>query len=290
MAQPPDDFLADVYRHLPFLVVHITVDGVVLHCNPATSRLTGYEERELVGKNFWGTLFPGKLFAQVPKVISSGQAGAAAEEPAGGDSGMSMFKDMPMTIRTKEGHERIIALSRYVHVSGGGRNSGDASDSARRSMICVGIDLTDRLVDAERDRLPPEDMAEGLMAFGPHIGNAGTIEGEFVTPLAISPPSPRQLSAEFAGQSLGGTRGPTEQANDCLVRLEAALLTLKAVLGEGELHVMTALAEALRDQHSRGFEFVVRGDLLHVDEARGGLMHLQARAEELVALYRKDVP
>src|SRR3982750_265049 len=102
MAQPPDDFLADVYRHLPFLVAHVTVDGVVLHCNPATSHLTGYEERELVGKNFWGLLFPGKLFAQVPKFVSSVQFGTGNAQAAGdlsitGDVPASC-KDVPMTI------------------------------------------------------------------------------------------------------------------------------------------------------------------------------------------------
>src|SRR5438045_3131724 len=95
VAFPPQALLADVYRHLPFLVIHITTDGIVLHCNPEACRVTGYSEQELVGKNLWGTLFPGKLFAQVPRFIS-------LVEPA------SLLKDVPMAIRTREGAERVI--------------------------------------------------------------------------------------------------------------------------------------------------------------------------------------
>ena len=57
---------------------------------------------------------------------------------------------------------------------------------------------------------------------------------------------------------------------------------------EGELHTITAFAESMRDNHSRGFEFLVRGDSLHIEEGRGDLIHLKVRAEEVVTLYRKD--
>src|SRR5262249_28036445 len=151
----------------------------VLHCNPETTRVTGYEEAELLGKNLWAILFPGKLFTQVPRFIS-------LLNPS------PMLKDIPMTIRTKAGKERVIAFSRYMHQGA----TPDVADAAARSFICVGMDLTDRLLDAERAQLPPlegEPLGQGGSApgtFGPHVGNAGAIDGEVVTPIAISPKTP----------------------------------------------------------------------------------------------------
>src|SRR6185295_1116078 len=155
VSQPPVTLLADVFRHLPFIVVHTTTDGTVLHMNPETTRVTGYEPGEMLGKNLFGILFPGKLFAQVPKFIS-------LLEPS------PLLKDIPMTIRTKAGKERIIAFSRYVHIG----PVSVFSDSAPRTFICVGVDLTDRLTDADREKLPPtfiteSELGELASSFGP---------------------------------------------------------------------------------------------------------------------------
>ena len=95
--------------------------------------------------------------------------------------------------------ERVIAWSRYIHQ---GEVPRDGTESAPRSFICVGVDITDRLLDAERSqlRVSPGDSADGLedqsrngsglMSFGPHIGNAGAIDSEIITPIAISPRAP----------------------------------------------------------------------------------------------------
>ena len=150
MSSPPSAFLADVYRCLPFLVIHTTTDGTVLHCNPETLRTTGYEETELVGKNLWAILFPGKLFAQVPRFISLIQPAA-------------LLRDVPMTIKTKRGDERVIAFTRHMHGGSASVNGGggvDVSDTAggTRSFICIGVDLTDRLLDADRAQLPEHEF------------------------------------------------------------------------------------------------------------------------------------
>src|SRR5436190_251589 len=137
MSQPPHTLLADLFRQLPFLVIHTTSDGTVLHCNPEVLRVSGFAESELLGKNAWAVLFPGKLFAQVPRFIS-------LLEPS------LLLKDVPMTIRTKEGRERVIAFSRYQHLS-----LVENTAEVARTFICVGTDITDRLLDADRDKLPP---------------------------------------------------------------------------------------------------------------------------------------
>ena len=88
-AQPGGEFLADLYRHLPLLVVHLTLDGTLLHANPEVQRVTGYSEGDLLGKNFWAILFPGRLFAQVPKFVS-------IVHPL-----QAFATDVPMTLRTR---------------------------------------------------------------------------------------------------------------------------------------------------------------------------------------------
>ncbi len=171
-AQPAAGFLADLYRHLPLLVVHLTLDGTLLHANPEVQRVTGYAESDLLGKNFWAILFPGRLFAQVPKFTS-------AIQPL-----QAFATDVPMTLRTHDGHYRVIAWSRFIH---DGVSSADCSTGP--SLVCIGNDLTDRLTDADRGSSASEELTDV-----PHLeaalGNAGVIEGDIVTPLAVSPPLP----------------------------------------------------------------------------------------------------
>ena len=120
-------------------MVHLTIDGIVLHCNPETSRITGYEESQLVGKNFWALLFPGRLFAQVPKFISS-----TAPSP--------LLKDTPLTIRTKGGEPRIIGFTRFIHTPAAA--TGCFRHTAPRTVVCIGVDLTDRLLAADKQDQP----------------------------------------------------------------------------------------------------------------------------------------
>ncbi|HEY4330001.1 MAG TPA: PAS domain S-box protein [Phycisphaerae bacterium] len=287
VALPPQAFLADVFRHLPMMVIHITTDGIVLHCNPETARVTGYEEEELVGKNVWGVLFPGKLFAQVPRFIS-------LVNPS------PLIKDIPMTIRTKRGAERVIAWSRYIHQ---GELPQLESDSAPRTFICVGVDLTDRLLDAERSQLhvTPGDPADGidnhqqagagLMSFGPHIGNAGAIDSEIITPIAISP------------RALGTTGGPCpiEQVRDGMAQVETHIHCVQAAFDETEFHTLTTLAEIVRGDGQlpvigvtekagrMAFEFATRADAQHIGTCITTLAQVQAKVNELLASYRPEI-
>lgn len=282
MTLPPQAFLADVYRHLPFLVIHLTTDGVVLHCNPEASRVTGYDERELVGQNLWGLLFPGKLFAQVPRFIS-------LVNPS------PLLRDVPMTIRTRGGSERVIAWSRYFH--GGEVAPEDGADTGPRTFICVGVDLTDRLLDAERSQLPApqhtdsgEDRDEGstFMAFGPHIGNAGSIDSEIVTPIAITP---RPIG-------MGTGPCPIEQVRDGLAQVETHINCVHGAFAEGEMQTVKALQQAMADgksqvltaQHGRiAFELLAREDESQLRACAQTLGTIRARVEELLALYRPEL-
>jgi PAS domain S-box-containing protein len=292
VSPPPSAFLADVYRYLPFLVIHTTTDGTVLHCNPETLRTTGYEEAELIGRNLWAVLFPGKLFAQVPKFISLVQPAA-------------LLRDVPMTIKTKLGDERVIAFTRHMHGGAGGGTGADVSDTAggARSFICIGVDLTDRLLDADRAQLPeqefmaPELASEnagsessgGVVPFGPHIGNAGTVDGEVVTPIAISPRSPRGAGGTGVGGA--GSNGSVDQVREGLAKVETHMSSVRAAAMEGEIHVVKTVTEALKQRRSEmsALQFIVRGEWL-LPELQGKAMGgIRARVDELLTLYRPEM-
>lgn len=267
MSQPPQALLFEIYRQMPFLVIHVTTDGIVLHCNPETLRITGYAEGEFVGKNLWATLFPGKLFAQVPKFISLLQ-------PA------PLLKDVPMTIRTKAGAERIIAFSRYVHMDLSRASEGDVTP---RSFICIGVDLTDRLLDADRAQLPPaETTGPGLMPFGPHIGNAGAIDSELVTPIAISPRPP-------------GTTGPCpiEQVREGLARVETHIHCVVGAFDQAELDSLGQFAAALTGGLNRekkvAYQVLALEEEKHLRGCARTLGSIKARVDELLALHRPDL-
>jgi PAS domain S-box-containing protein len=261
--QPPQAFLADVYRQLPFLVIHVTSDGMVLHCNPETCRVTGYAESELIGQNLWATLFPGRLFAQVPRFIS-------LREPS------PLLKDVPMTIRTKSGTERIIGFSRYLHSD----TSGAAGSGYLQSFICVGVDLTDRLMDADRAQVPEAAQPSGGDAgsFGAHVGNAGAIDGEFVTPIAISP---RALK----------TSGPCpiEQVREALARVETHGHCVRGAFGDGEMQTLGALQLAA-GAYPEAFALLAADDEEHLAACAQSLGEIRARVEELVTIHRPQMP
>jgi len=263
---PPSSLLFAIYEHLPMLVVQLTLDGVVLFCNPQTVRITGYEQGELVGKNFWGMLFPGKLFAQVPKFISP-----TAPSP--------LLRDAPLTIRTRDGHERVIAFSRFMHAA----PVADIQDVSIKTMVCIGVDLTDRLLDS--DKVGGAE-AGGFVPFGPNVGNAGTVEGEIVTPLAISPPAPG--SAESARGAVGAAEA-IRGVQDFLATIDARMQALDEAAARGELERLAALAAAISAQ-ARGeiAALLARAAELEAKAACSAMAPLVPRVEEIVALYRAD--
>jgi PAS domain S-box-containing protein len=175
-------FHAELFAHLPVLVVRLSAAGIVLDMNAAVTRVTGYERSELLGRNWWSTLFPGKLFQQVPRFMS------ARSEAA-------LFRDTPLTLRCKDGSERIVAWNRYAR---------DADWAALQDgktateWVCIGTDLTQRLDDADRAAAsaaidePPIEQGDPIEQAG-----ADQVAGDFIEPLAILPP-PSDFAAKSA--------------------------------------------------------------------------------------------
>ena len=269
---PPSSLLLAIYEHLPLVVVQLTLDGVVLFCNPYTAHITGYDQRELLGKNFWATLFPGKLFAQVPRFISP-----MAPSP--------LLRDTPLTIRTREGQERVIAFTRFMHSAG----IPDVQDVSIKTVVCIGVDLTDRLL--ESDKMMGAESG-GFVPFGANVGNGGTVDGEIVTPLAISPPSPSG-AAESAGaetaRGVGASAEAIRSAQEILAAIDARMAAVEEETVRGEWSRLVALAAAVSTQaRAEMAALLSRAAELEGMAARASMAPLLPRVEEIVALYRSD--
>lgn len=255
-----NSFYAELFNQLPVMVVRLTTDGIVLEINTQVTLVTGYAADQLVGRNFWATLFPGKLFAQVPRFISP-------TAPWG------LFRDYPMALRTRNNVEKIIAWTRFLrHVptppaNPGANPSPPPTGSGRDEIVCLGFDLTNRLTAAESqlveqlrtgdfgkkcgtpaDNSTPSFLDPNFVAsLDPELlqvcgipadhcapkdgGDCGTIE-----PLAISPPPPPS-----------GTVTPEALANlqQALDRLAERLHDLQVAVASGQTDRLDLLSSLL---------------------------------------------
>jgi PAS domain S-box-containing protein len=213
---PNFEFMQDVFGHLPLLIVQLTVDGIVVSVNNEVCKITGYSNEDIVGQNWWGTMFPGKLFRQVPKFIS-----AVAPVIGGG-----VLRDVPMMVAAKDGQLRTIAWTRFTRDSQTGGNE----------IVLIGMDLTDRLTDADREATG-EATVDG-------------IEGTIVTPILASPP---KLSEDHGLKAI-------QEVHEFLSQVETRIDALEGALMIGELeHVATLAGQLDAGAHACG--------LLHVSSA-----------------------
>lgn len=162
---PTPQFLQDLFGKMPVGVIRLTPEGVILAMNPEAERLTGYASDQIIGRNFWATLFPGKLFQQVPKFISYNKLNQT-------------IRNQQMTLRRSDASECTLLVSRFMH----------QAEEQRKELVIVAIDppaelkalATTQIADA----LPPEPKPEEQT---PVIAEASIPVGEFVKPIAVSP-------------------------------------------------------------------------------------------------------
>ncbi len=193
-----------------------------------------------------------------------------------------MLKDIPLTIRTKAGEPRIIGFTRFHHSAAG----ADSSDSAPRTLVFIGIDLTDRLLAADKQDQPSAGSERPPAPFGPHIGNGGTIEGEFVTPIAISPPVSRNSESTDGATSGEAVR----QVHEFLTEMDLRMDALQVAHAQGELAQLANIAGTLSSgAHACGLlEFSARAERLHVAASASQMEPINALIHEILALYRPE--
>jgi PAS domain S-box-containing protein len=264
---PNSQLLESIYKHLPVLVVVLTANGRVLYANPAAVRVTGYPEAEFLGQNFWSLLFPGRLFAQVPRFIS-------AVHPAG-----LLASDVAMVIKTRDGEERVVAWSR-INQERAGLNVPGPTESAP-AIICFGTDLTDRLNAADAEtaagsiRKPGENLATSSE-------NPPPVDGDIVTPLAISPPI-------LTGDN-GNPLAAIQQVHEFLTSIEERVEALETAFSQGEMGHLAGIAAGLQSgAHACGLlSFSTRAEQLHAAASRGALEQVSTLVQQIVTMVKPE--
>ena len=125
------------------------------------------------------------------------------------------------------------------------------------------------------------------MAFGPHIGNGGTIEGEIVTPIAISPPVARTSDADGP---TGGSGEAVRQVHEFLTQMDLRMDALQVAHAQGELAELANIAGTLSTgAHACGLlEFSARAERLHLAASAAQLEPVNRLIHEILSLYRAD--
>ena len=91
------DYTARIIERTPALVVGLSPDGITRFTNPAVEKTTGYSSVELIGKNWWSTLFPEKSDKQVEQLRQLKSKGPA--------------RNVELELFTRSGETRIVAWS-----------------------------------------------------------------------------------------------------------------------------------------------------------------------------------
>ncbi len=117
------DFSAGIIENAPAIICGIKPDGTTTFINPAGQRITGYGADEIIGKNWWQTLYPGREHGQVEQLFEHLKTGEVC--------------DYEMTITTRTGEKRTLAWTSI-------RRRNQAGEVYE--MVGFGNDVTERKV------------------------------------------------------------------------------------------------------------------------------------------------
>jgi PAS domain S-box-containing protein len=124
------DHCQQIIHGTPAVICGIAPDGATLFINPAGEQTTGYRAKELVGRNWWQTFYPGESYRQVEQLFHDFEQGNVL--------------DYEMVLTTKSGEQRTIAW-----------NSLNRFDTAGQLVEIIGFghDVTARKhIEAELHR------------------------------------------------------------------------------------------------------------------------------------------
>ncbi len=120
LVQKEKEFSLNIIQKCSALIVGIAPNGMTKFMNPKAVQVTGYEPRDMIGKNWWKILYPGDDFQQVTEVIKTMETGDV--------------KDYEMMLTCKNGEKRIVSWN-SLNLTG---KNGDVME-----YIGFGIDVTE---------------------------------------------------------------------------------------------------------------------------------------------------
>jgi PAS domain S-box-containing protein len=115
------DYVEEIIRETPALVVGIAPDGTTTFVNPSIAETTGYSSEELIGKNWWQLFYPGEEHQQVEQFFR--------------DLELGPVRDYEMVLTTKSGEKRTVSWNSLNKFD----DSGWLSE-----LIGFGNDITER--------------------------------------------------------------------------------------------------------------------------------------------------
>ncbi len=142
-----------IVQNSPSLIASISPDGSTISINDAGCRITGYTRKEIIGKNWWSTIYAGEKYKQIDQLIIDFERDG-------------WIHDYELEIETKSGETRIICWTSV--------NRFDENGNLLE-IIGIGDDVT------ERKRAEAELIAsEARLEEAQQIANLGSWEFDLV--------------------------------------------------------------------------------------------------------------
>ncbi|MGD9497961.1 MAG: PAS domain S-box protein, partial [Armatimonadota bacterium] len=113
---------AGVLSRTPAVIAEIRADGTTAAVYGACEEILGYPAEELVGRNWWKTLFPGELFDQLDDALGRMRSGLDLEDTA-------------LVVQTREGERRTLSWTTA---------NTRSEDRELVGILAVGYDITER--------------------------------------------------------------------------------------------------------------------------------------------------
>lgn len=131
------EYFDHIISAAPTIIVGITPEGTTTFVNDAIRQVAEYEPAELIGKNWWTSLYPGDEYRQVEKLFNEFQHGGVV--------------NYEMKLISKFGVERCVSW-----------NSVNLFDEQNNLVEIIGIgnDITDRKLAEESLRIQKRDQEE----------------------------------------------------------------------------------------------------------------------------------
>jgi len=215
------EYAENVINTAPTLICGLSPDGITRFINPATTKVSGYQTYEIVGKNWWRIFYPGDAYRQAERLFSQFDRGQVS--------------NFETTIISRDGTKRILSWSSMNRF---------APDGSISEITGVAQDITaERQAEEVRERLETQlHQSQKMEALG---SLAGGVAHEFNNMLGAiigyTELARMELGESSATQKLDQVLKASQRAKDIIQQiltfsrrqeLKREMLSLSVVVGE----------------------------------------------------------